>query len=343
MNRKRKQSKAPKKKRRKLFLMFLATFSVLFLVSATYAMIQYETGRSTADNQISNEIVESTNLNSDNEFIANEPENNEPINVLFIGVDTDEGQKARTDTIMIAQYDPNQGDAKIASIMRDTYVEIPGYSNNKINASFFLGGPELLRQTIEENFDMDIHYYAMVNFDGFVKVVDTIAPDGLAIDIKKRMYYQDNAADMLIDFKPGLQALDGKEALKYVRFRNDGYNDYGRVERQQEVLTLLKDELLTVSGIARVPRLIGSVEPYIDTNIKTSKMLSIGRDFILNPVKEVETLRIPVDGGFTERRYSVGDVLELDFEKNREALHSFFSSSNQSVATEQPSDLEEDS
>ncbi|WP_017726912.1 LCP family protein, partial [Halalkalibacterium ligniniphilum] len=257
------------------------------------------------------------------QFTPDKPENEETLNVLLIGVDTEENEPARTDTIMVAQYSPKDGTAKLASIMRDSYVSIPGYQDNKINAAFFFGGPELLRQTIKENFDLDVHYYAMVNFDGFVSLVDAIAPNGIELDIKNRMYYQ--SSNTYIDFQPGVQTLDGQQALNYVRFRSDSNNDFGRVARQQEMLSLLKDELLSLSGLTRVPRLIGQIEPYIDTNITTGKVISLGRDFLLNPVEEIETLRIPIENGYVDRTYShAGQVLELDFEKNRQAISAFF-------------------
>lgn len=337
MNRKQHHRKKTKRKR-KLFVTLIMAFSILFVATASYAMIQFDAGRKNSENKLaSNE----TNSGED-EVEVKEPENDEPINVLLIGVDTAENEPARTDTIMIAQYDPVHGEAKLASIMRDSYVEIPDRSNNKINAAFAFGGADLLRKTIEQNFDLDIHYYAMVNFDSFIEVVDTVAPDGLEIDIEKRMYYNDNAGGTTIDFQPGLQKLDGHETLNYVRFRHDNQNDFGRIQRQQEVLKLLKDELLSFSGIARVPRLIGAVEPHIETNIRTAKMISLGKDFVLNPVTDLEMIRIPVEGGYDEGNYShAGTVLELDLEKNVQALHDFFSNES-TVAADEDTDSEND-
>lgn len=312
------------KKRRRLFLSFLTFFALLFVATATYATYQFEAGRKESESMLSatekEEKIES-------EIEVKEPENDEPINVLLIGVDTEASDPARTDTIMIAQYDPKHGEAKVASIMRDTYVEIPGRANNKINAAFAFGGVELLRETIEHNFQLDIHYYAIVNFESFIRVVDTIAPDGLEVDIKERMYYVDNAAGMTIDFHPGAQKLNGEEVLKYVRFRHDSQNDFGRVERQQEILSLLKKELLTFAGLSRIPRLIGAVEPHIDTNIRTAKLISFGKDFVLNPATELKTLRIPLDGTYRNKHYAhAGAVLEIDFEENINALKQFFNS-----------------
>lgn len=320
MNIKKKKKQRNKKRR---LLTVLMVFSLFLIVSVAYGAFQYESARQGSINSLDGGA--DAKPSEETEFNADESEKGEPINVLLVGIDTDEGEPARTDTIMIAQYNPKEGAVKIASIMRDSYVSIPGYRDNKINTSFFLGGPELLRKTIKENFDIDLHYYAMVNFDGFVRVVDIVAPNGVEVDIERRMYYQDNYAGMTIDFQPGPQTLDGEQALKYVRFRNDGNNDFGRVQRQQEMLSLLKDELLSLRGITRLPSLVGSLEPYVDTNLTTGKVLNYGKDFLLNPVTSVNTLTIPVEDGYTDKRYShAGAVLELDFDKNKKELHDFF-------------------
>ncbi|WP_240374843.1 LCP family protein [Bacillus piscicola] len=247
------------------------------------------------------------------------------LNFLLVGVDDEESGGARTDTILLAHLKPKSGEVKLASIMRDSYVEIPGHQNNKINASFAFGGIDLLRQTIEENFDIPIDYYATVNFDGFVEVADTVAPEGLEIDIEKRMYYSDHSGNVNIDFYPGTQHLNGEQLLKYVRFRSDSENDFGRVARQQQVLKMLKDELLTVKSVVKVPQLIGAIRPNLDTDVPTSKMLSLGKDTLLNPVENIETIRIPADDTFIDQRYShAGAVLELDMEKNKQQLREFF-------------------
>ncbi|WP_246589928.1 LCP family protein [Desertibacillus haloalkaliphilus] len=325
---KRKKQRRKRLKKKALLLAFLTV--MLFAVVVVY---QFDSGRKESLQQISsaningesksNEDNETNEIEFNTDHIENE---NEYINVLLVGVDAEEGNQARTDTIMVAQYHPKEGIAKLVSIMRDTYVSIPGYRDNKINSSFFFGGPELLRKTIKENFNIDVEYYAMVNFDGFVQVVDTIAPSGIDIDIANRMYYHDPYADLTIDFQPGEQTLDGQETLNYVRFRSDSENDFGRVRRQQEVLDLLKDELLSFSGITRIPKLVGTIDPYVDTNIQGSKILSLGRDFFLNPIEEVETLTIPIDGGYVDDRVAhAGAILKPDLEKNKQALDDFFS------------------
>lgn len=309
-------------------------FFVSLFALFSYSYFQYDRSRDISLQEIQesqpgdvkpNSITEQINEkpNPPIEFQADKTTKNQPIHVLLVGVDTDEDVKARTDTIMIAQYAPKEGTLKLASIMRDSYVHIPGYRDNKINASFFLGGLELLRQTIKENFEIDLHYYAMVNFDGFIKMVDIIAPKGIDVKIEENMSYQ--AGDVNINFQPGPKTLDGQEALNYVRFRNTIESDFGRVRRQQQLLGLLKNELFTIRGMTRIPQVIGSIEPYIDTNISTPKALSYAKDFFINPVDDIETLTIPTNSAFEDKYYPhAGAVLELNLEQNKEELHKFF-------------------
>ncbi|OIJ10144.1 transcriptional regulator [Anaerobacillus arseniciselenatis] len=320
-NRGKKREKNSKIKRKVFLLIFLITLLAI-LSAVAYTTQQYERARQESLRL----IEESRGQQEELEEIEFHPEEeaDEYVHVLLVGIDNEGGGRGNTDTIMVAQYQPKNGKAKLVSLMRDTYVSIPGYRDNKINASFALGGPELLRKTIKENFGINIHYYALIDFNGFVRVVDIISPDGIEVDIERRMFYQDGAGDVSINFQPGLQRLDGKQALNYVRFRNDSENDFGRVRRQQEVLSILKDDLLTFSGVTRLPSLLGSIEPYIQTNLQSRQMLDYGRDFFLNPVGDVETLTIPADGHYTDARYShAGAVLELDMEKNKQILHEF--------------------
>ncbi len=309
--------------KRKVFILTILLFILFGLSAVAYTSYQYNKAREATLEEIKkNKGIqpnkENIEFNGDEEIL-------DFVHVLLVGVDNEDGGPARTDTIMVAQYQPKTGKIKLLSLMRDNYVSIPGYRNNKINTAFFLGGPELLRQTLKENFDLDIHYFASVDFNGFIKVVDMISPDGVEIDIERRMYYQDTAAGLLIDFEPGLQQIDGKQALQYVRFRNDKESDFGRVHRQQQVLSILKDDFLTFSGVTKLPQLLGSIEPYIQTNIESKKILDYGRNFFLNPIENVETLTIPVEGSFENSRYShAGAVLELDIEKNKQAIRQFF-------------------
>ncbi|MFZ3590417.1 LCP family protein [Bacillus sp. DJP31] len=316
-----------KKSKKLLWKSLLFIFSLVILVIA-YSVYQYYEGL--------NEAGESEVVNIKNEKVEFKGIKDEMgrINVLLLGVDSRGEEQSRTDTIMIAQYNPKNGESKIVSIMRDIYAEIPGKQNYKINTAYFLGGPELLRKTIKQNFDIDIEYYAVVDFQGFEKMVDTLAPGGIEIDVEKKM-----SSFLHVELQSGLQRLNGKELLEYARFRHDAEGDFGRVRRQQQVINTLKSELLGLYGITKLPKLTGTIQPYVETNMDTMDRLAIARDFILNPPDDIKTLRIPVDNSYEMADYEhAGSVIEIDKEKNSKALKDFLNGSTldaQEKATEE--------
>lgn len=328
MNRKNFKKKKVKKKR---VFKILSIFLLIIVGLTGYIFYQYYEGLKTAS--------EGIDSNSESEdFNGAEIDNKMgKINVLLLGVDSRGEEKSRTDTIMIAQYDPKNKTAKLVSIMRDIYVEIPGYDNYKVNTAYYLGGAELLRQTLKENLDLDLHYYALVDFKGFEKVVDTLSPNGIEMDVEKSM-----SKNIGVTLEPGLQQLNGKELLGYARYRHDAQGDFGRVERQQKVINALKDELISVNGVTKLPKLVGTVQPFINTNIGGSEMIGLLKDFLLNTPENIETMRIPIDDSYTDANYShAGAVLEIDMEKNTQALEEFLNGSNSVVQSDTSHSSEE--
>jgi polyisoprenyl-teichoic acid--peptidoglycan teichoic acid transferase len=307
----------PKRKRKKRWWVFYSIVIIILSV-ITYTIYEYNAGKKAALENLdrTDEQIQISKEYED-EFQGVE-DGLEKTNVLILGVDSRGEENSRTDTIMIGQYDPDKHTAKLVSIMRDSYVNIPGYGYNRINAAFFYGGPELLRQTIQQTFGIDIEYYAIVDFQGFVHVVDTVAPDGIEVDVEK---YMDHNIDVVL--QPGVQKLNGKELLGYARFRHDRDGDFGRIERQQKVMRLLKDEIVSFTGVLKLPRMVGTIQPYIDTNMKTSKIISLGKDFILNPA-EIETLSIPVrDLAWDSTIDNLGMVLEFDEAEQKNIIQDF--------------------
>lgn len=171
--------------------------------------------------------------------------------------------------------------------MRDSYVEIPSYDKkyNKINAAYYYGGPELLRKTIQHNFGINVSHYVTVDFGAFVKIVDTVAPEGIEVHVTQAII-----DDMGFHLQPGLQRLHGKELLKYARFRHDTESDFGRVKRQQEVLQALKqtftDKVQSVDGVLDLPMMAHELSPYIKTNIDIATLFTLEVAFCFNPLKK---------------------------------------------------------
>ena len=112
--------------------------------------------------------------------------------------------------------------------------------------------------------------------------------------------------------------------LGYVRFRQDRLSDFGRVQRQQEVISKLKEEAVSMNSIANLPDLLDLLHTYVDTNIDTSTLVKIGKDLLMEKSNEIKSLRIPEDGSFENKRYDrVGEVLEVQFQQNKETITEF--------------------
>jgi len=193
------------------------------------------------------------------------------INVLLLGIDARPGEtKARSDTMILASIDTSNKKVGLISIPRDTRIK-DGEDYQKINAYNFLGGPELAKEKVEELLGVPVHYYALTNFSGFKDVIDILG--GVTIDVDKRMYKPSED----IDLQPGVQRLDGAEALAYCRYRSDALGDIARIQRQQGFLKAVASELMQSSTLAKLPRLIPKINQYISTDIPLSSLLRIAR------------------------------------------------------------------
>jgi anionic cell wall polymer biosynthesis LytR-Cps2A-Psr (LCP) family protein len=126
-----------------------------------------------------------------------------------------------------------------------------------------------------------------------------------------------------VTLEPGLQQLNGKQLLGYVRFRHDAVSDFGRVERQQKTLKALASQISSVQTFAKLPKLAGVMMPYINTSMDTGDILYMGKELLTNKNREVESLRIPIDGSFEDRNVNGAAVLSIDIEANKEAIQTF--------------------
>ncbi|WNF24042.1 LCP family protein [Mesobacillus jeotgali] len=301
-----------KKKRKRI--RWSSIFLLLFLLVGAVALYSYMQFRSGV-----NDSERAGEENKQEYHFNGESDRNGLTNILLIGSDARGEENSRADTIMIASYNPDTESYKLTSIMRDTYVEIPGHGKNKINAAFALGGPELLRQTIKENFDVSLQYYSIVDFEGFVRLIDEAFPEGVEVDVEKRM-----SEGIGVTLEPGVQRLDGKHLLGYVRFRQDAVGDFGRVERQQNVIKEVGKQFASIQTLPKLPKLVGVLTPFVNTNMDTGDILFMGKGLLSKDNRNIETMRIPVEGSFENQRVSgAGAVLVINKEENRNALEQF--------------------
>lgn len=192
--------------------------------------------------------------------------------VLLLGIDNRANQLTlqRTDTIMVLHVNLKTGKMYLMSVPRDTRVELAGYGIQKINAAAeFEGGPLGTVQAVNNLLGTNIRYYVLTNFNGFKDVIDALG--GVEIDVPEAMHYE--ASDVHINLKPGLQWMNGTEALDFVRFREFQLGDIGRTMDQQMLLKAVAKRILSPAGLVRLPIALPQLSKAVLTNLPARDLL----------------------------------------------------------------------
>lgn len=298
-----------RKKRLRVGRVFTLFLVLALLVSGVYTVIQYSSGYKLANKEV--------DLTIDFEGDKQQPGDRE--NILVLGVDSRGQKQARSDTMMLVSWDKKDNDVKIISFMRDIYADIPDYQSYKLNTAYYLGGVQLLKNTIQQMFDLPIHHYALIDFSSFESLVDILSPNGVPINVEKDM-----SEKIGVTLVQGQQNLTGKELLGYARFRADAEGDFGRVERQQIVMEALKNEILSIGNLSNTPKFLGAAEGYIETDYSRGDKAKRIVDALISGKIEIEKLTIPVEGTYSFSSYKhAGSVIEINKEKNKQAINDF--------------------
>lgn len=262
--------------------------TVILLAIASYAVyIGVSAGRFLQD--IQGEDLPETELNANEEIVLTD---RDPFSVLLLGVDLRPGDIGRSDTIIVATVNPEEESVKLLSIPRDTLITLPETGElDKINASYAYGGVPLTVETVENYLSIPIHYYAQINMQGMVDLVDAVG--GIDVDSPLEFTVQDSEENMdAIHIEEGPQHLDGEQALGYARMRKqDPAGDWGRQERQREVVTEIIDETLSISSLANFNRIFTAIGPNIETNFSGSDLWSLATNYA-NTARNIEILTL---------------------------------------------------
>lgn len=214
------------------------------------------------------------NLKKDNNEDGNKIVSKDKATVMIMGVDARSDDVGRSDTLMLSTVDPDNDRVSLFSIPRDTRVKIPGYGYDKINAAYAYGGRRLTTETVEDLLNTKIDHYVSINIKGFIKIIDALG--GVDINVEKRMKYEDPYDDnggLYINLYPGMQHMDGKTAITYVRYR-DEEGDIGRIRRQQKFMKAVMEKALSPSIIIKLPSIIAALYESIDTDMSVSEIIS---------------------------------------------------------------------
>ncbi|MFD2673540.1 LCP family protein [Marinicrinis sediminis] len=273
--------------------------SLLIVLIGLGSALTYYLYSVAADIHTSKENSRFKDLYQDDEVQQYEPEvweGTERVNILLLGGDSrgiENGEPPRSDTMIVVSVDPVSKQVHLLSILRDTWVDIPGHGQSRINSAFATGGPYLAQKAVSEWLGIPIQYHIFVDFEGFIALVDAVG--GIDYYVEKDMYYSSRADGpaYTINLKEGYQHLDGQKALQYVRFRHDAMSDYARTERQRNFLTAIADKVQSTSSIMKFPSILNNVKKHIETNITPNNLLKLGNLAFDVRTSQVASLQLP--------------------------------------------------
>ena len=292
------------------------------------------------------EITDNIDMSKMSDTFKNALHEDGVYNILLLGVEAI-GNKSmasgRTDSIMIATINTKQKTLGLTSLMRDSYVTIPGYYDTRINAAFGLGGIDLLYETIAYNYNLRLDGSAIVSFKTFQKVIDDLGGVDIEITPGEAQYlntknYISKKSNRTL--KPGVNHMNGNQALGYARVRYeptlDGtIDDFGRTSRHRRVMAAIFKEVKKSNPVTLV-KLLDTVFSQIQTDIKkdnASSYLAEVLELSLDGVP-LDNLRLPEDGAYQGKWVGKALVTALDWPKTKEALANFVFGSHKKPASE---------
>lgn len=252
-----------------IFFIGLSWLSLKLFVWDTVYEERTNNGREYALNDPSHVSIEEVELND--VIKNNKPLKSRPFSVLLLGVDTSD-LTGRSDTMMVALVNPGKSDVSLLSIPRDTRAKIHGRDFEKIGHAHSYG-LETAIYTVEDLLQIPIDYSVSINLNGFTDLIDAIG--GLKIDVEKDISFRDRLSKQTVSLKAGKQLLPGKEVLHYARYRSDSEGDFGRVRRQQQVISEIINQTTDLRNLSNLTNILTAIGTNIKTDITMNQMIKM--------------------------------------------------------------------
>lgn len=319
------KAKKGKKKKRKnpFYKAFIGLLVALIIVvgaifAVGYNMIGKMNYDESADKDHINEHISESELYSSKDVT----------NILLLGVDAREGEKvSRSDTMMLASIDRVNKKIKLTSFLRDSFVDIPGHGFNKLNAACTKGGVDLVMDTIEYNYKINIDDYMLIDFEAFENLIDAIGGVDVKVTEKEAKYLNNTWAKWSLTGTPltfsagDSSHLNGEEALMFCRIRKLDSDIY-RTERQRRVISAVKDKVM--ESPLQIVDVSNAVLPLIKTSISRNDMMKLVAGAATSYIKyDIEQTSIPAEGTWHSEKKFCGDSLVFDIDKNSDILKDF--------------------
>lgn len=299
-------NKENKQNIKKIILSLMLVLALLGItVTSVFAIYMSKINKVNINNEklISSDEINFKTENNETNFSQNKKQNKYIKNIALLGIDSGEDNVGRSDCILIATLDTEHNKIKLSSIIRDSYVTIPGrIEKDKINHAYTFGGPELTLETLNSNFNLDITQFVSVNLSSFPKLIDAIG--GINLDIKKdelecinKYIHELNSANGTYSpdiIESGMQSVDGTQALAYARIRYTTGGDFERSHRQHIVLETVFKKLKEIP-ITKYPNTLDILLPLVDTNLSSSEILGLCLDLSSLHSYNISEERFPKD------------------------------------------------
>lgn len=252
------------------------------------------------------------------------------VNIMLVGQDRREGQAGRTlsDVMILCTFNKQDKTITLTSFLRDSYVKIPEIGMNKMNQAYFRGGTEWLKQTMLDNFGVQVDYFLEVDFASFKSIVNTLGGVEINLTAAEAEYMNTNILDGIHyepgSLKPGVNLLDGDQALEYARIRKvGGTGDFGRTDRQRTVLNAIFNKCRTMD-LGTAIDLMYTLLDYVRTDIPRDDIFHVATDLFPLLSGQLIQQRVPIDGSWSLLDVQLGsdevEVIIIDFVKTHQFL-----------------------
>lgn len=256
-------------------------------------------------------------------------------NILLLGCDSySVNSYSRSDSMIIVSINQESGQVKLTSLMRDTWIKVPGYktSHRKLTELCAVGGPALTIRAINESFGMDISDYALISMDGIATIIDLMGGVDLDVTREERdalnrglfdLSEAENSGHMtkLQEFGEQIH-MNGNQATAFARIRKID-SDYVRTERQRTVLMKIAGKIADGTSAVTLLSVVNTLMNYVDTNLSFSEIMTIGYLGLKLDLSSVEELRLPADGTFNSGTFDGVWCIKPNFSKNAAILKEF--------------------
>lgn len=218
-------------------------------------------------------------------------DDSELLNILIVGQDSREATgRQRTDTMILLSFNPETNKASMISFLRDMYVQIPSYSDNRLNAAYVFGGFSLMKDTFKKNFGLTIDGCFRINFSGFEEVIDILGGVDIELTEAEAEIVGDGA-------QAGICHLDGEHALMYARIRKID-SDFSRTERQRKIVSAVFEKVKG-SSVSDLLDLVSTILPYLSTDMSNMEIASIAVKYASSLASlDVSAYHVPPDGTY---------------------------------------------